>query len=323
MTKLFKQRLELLAELGTVETSKNGNYFVVLKENKQEITKEFTARCATKNTLHKLNSSFNYSKTFKEIVMLGSDNSILYKPADKEIFSKVSSRTVMMVPKLQKLYLYNKRCEFLRNYPTEFMKFYSLLKSFKSMKEVFAYLGVTAKVEFSVDLLEKCITGYQFKNKTVIIEANLLELNDTIRMAAQLGRDITQTDKSIKNLHTELIELISLQEADSYSDSSITPSYFNEIKEKLKDYNPTFYTSHKQLFLAGKKFVNCISSRSYKLDTHVFFSVDIDDVEIVFEIDRNNIIEAKAKYNRTFYDKQNIIAAVLNFKKSDNKDLPF
>jgi hypothetical protein len=247
--------------------------------------------------------------------MLTSDNKLRYKAQDREFYKSVTSQMISVMPKLAKLYLYNKRCEFLRNYDSGFMQYYNFLKSFRSMKEVFAFLGVTAKVDFTPSNLEKCMAGHNFKNKTILIEADLTVLNDTIRMAGELGMDITQTDKSIKNLHDELIHLINLKQADSYSDEQIVPPYFYKLKDILDEHNAVYYTSKRQLFLAGQAFHNCISGRSYKLATNMFFSMEINGVNMIFDIESDRIVEGKGMYNK--YHPQEVIAVaeILGFVK--------
>jgi len=316
MTTLFKKRLEILSELGTVELSPAGNYYVVLSTNETTIEKIFTARCATKNTLHKLNTNFSYKKRFREIIMLTSDNKIKYKPFNRDFYSNLTNTVVQSKPELLKLYVYNKKCEFLRNYSVEYLKFYSFLRSFRSMSEVFTYLGITAKVEYSPDLLEKCIVGYNFKNKTLILQSDLAVLNDTIRLANDIGRDITQTEKSIKNLHDELIEVINMKDAEGYSDEKIVPPYFDKFEKVLKPLGATFYTSKKQLFLAGKAFNNCIAGRSHRLNTDVFFSMNIGGIDMIFESQENQLVEGKGRYNTCYEDKVSIIEEILKFKKT-------
>lgn len=321
MTVLFQKRIEMLAELGSVQVSKGGNYYVVLRSSKANVLKTFSTRSVTKNTLSKLNTDFTYPKVHKEIVMLTLDNKLKFKQMEKNNYTPLSSKIVANNFSLAKLYLFNKKSEYLRHYHSGFLNHFNLLKSFKSMKEVFAFLGVTAKVEFTIENLEKLIEGYNFKNKTILIEGGLQNLRDCTRLAKTLEIDITQTNKSIINLHDDLIKITNNREAESYSDEVIIPLFFYELKEILDNYSAIYYTSKRALFLAGKTFHNCISGRSHRLHSDMFFSINITGVDMIFQVNKEGIVEGKGKYNKYDSERVLIVAEILKFVIAES--LPF
>jgi hypothetical protein len=324
MTELYKKRLELLGEIGEIKVSKNKNHYVILSSREDNVQTIFNSHNLTKNTLHKVGQFTGYKVKYDELVMLTSDNRLLYKAAmNKAAFVTLSKNIVREeFNQLKDLYFYNKKCEYLKNYESGYLAYYSYLKGFNSLKSAFSFLGCYDKNFYTPYNLGKLLTGNKFKNKLSLLKVEEMFIQDCITMINQTQEfEYYQSFKTIENIHDELSYKVSKKKIQDASNEEIVPSWFEKFDEKFRDCvtGLKYYKSERQLLCAGIEFKNCIASRFYNLDNHVFFSFNFNgDTPIICEIEKNitgyYVYEAKQKCNVSNLEAQSQLYKLLNLK---------
>lgn len=281
----FAERLKLLESYGEVKISKNGNYYIEVYVGVPIVSSNiYSIRSVTKNGLHKIGDPYTYKREVKAVLMLTAGNKLKYKHFDKNNFSPLSLsvvRNYSVNPALKHMFLYGRKCEFLRNYDNVFLSYYNFLKSFSSFKEVWKFLGVSSKVEVTEDNLVKLMLGQCLGSMEEVLKTSYDLLEDTITMAKALKFDLKSSKKSVKNLHDDLVILTNNKEAEGFSDESVTPTWFSQAVTALEGLDVVFHTSKRQLFLAGQKMKNCISGRSSYLSNYVFFTIVVGGEEYI------------------------------------------
>lgn len=305
--KLYKKRLELLGKLGDIRVSSKGNHYVVMSSDINSSRVEYGYYNVTKNKLSNVGKSYVKNIPVSRIILLTKDNVLKFKDTGiKSRFGVLSlndiRHTFIYNKDVCKLYFYNKRCEWIVN-DVNFdvlLKCHNLVKSFKSLRELLYHLGYRSKL-VDTSKLPLLILGYNFSNKSNLLLSNISELEDVIRMIIDLGReDYYTSNKSIFNIHNELVEIINMKELMSISDEVIVPSYAGnfEVKMELSGLQYTLLNNARLLALNGKKQHNCISSRSYKLSEDLFYEITYEGKLYSLQCNLEGIVEFKGAYNK-------------------------
>lgn len=307
-----KSKLELLDQLGEVLTSKSGSKYVILNSNVNRVTKEYSGYSVTKNTLSKLGEMYSYTKNEKTIILL-KDNKFFFKGIGST-FKALSKYNVIRFPELLELYVYNKKCEFLKNYNVSYLYYFNFLKSFTSFKEVKDFLGYTfisvndfLKLEFGSVLFFAHLpatTAVKFVNNS---EAKDL-YNDARRMAGE--NFISPTSLiSLREYHEELVNQQSLAFLESRSRDTIT---FPHPTDKIVNGDSIKrITSDYDLYKEGIEMSHCIGSRSFFLHSKVFLSILWQGNRYSCQISEKKIDEIKG-YKNTKAPEE--LITYLNFK---------
>lgn len=306
-TKLFKKRLELLSQIGEVQISDNGNYYVILFSNKFVHQIEYSPYSVTKNTLKLIGQTVTYRKKQERVLMLTKDNKLKYKNSSEKFFSSLSLKDLKTFfskdEKVLKLFFYNKRCEWILNYPEHMdmlLMSYNLIKSFKSLKELTYFLGYKNKLK-DINLLVNLIAGYNFSNKENLIKAQLYEITDSIRMIIQTeSYHYYLSDKSIANIHKELVQITNKASLDSLPNNPIYPEFKSKVDEKLAKTLIPFKSliSHRDLTEEGLIQNHCIGSKAYFLDKHLFYSILYNDERYSLHCNESQILEFRGSQNK-------------------------
>jgi hypothetical protein len=309
-TKLFKKRLELLAEIGPVIESESGNFYVILDEITTEYNKEVNQFSVTKSKLDDQFKQISYVKKSQELIMINKEGNLLYKGTiTGAYFRNLGISTIRNLmyrdffSKVLKLFLYNKRCEWIASSsdPLQLIPYFNLLKSFKSLKDLLKHLNYTAALHDLSDL-PKLIVGYSFQNKTNVIQSDFDILRDTARMIVQNGFvNYYDSDKSIRNIHDEIVVEINKKSLDNYSTEVIRPLYAGEVDLALLESNIKFIPldTARKLAENGFKLHHCIGSYAHKLEYELFYELIWGEESYSLRSNRSTLLECRGKYNST------------------------
>jgi hypothetical protein len=299
-----KTKLELLEQLGEVLTSSSGSKYVILDTIVNQVTREYSEYSVTKNTLKKMGEVYSYTKNEKTIVLL-KDNKFFFK-AINSTFKPLSKHNVLCFPKLLELYVYNKKCEFLKNYSVSYLRYFNFLKSFTSFKEVKDFLGYTfisvddfLKLDFGNVLFFAHLpatTAIKFVNNS---EAKEL-YRDSKRMAGVNFVSPTSLT-SLREYHDKLV----LEQSYEYlalKDTSVKwfahpIDKFLDVDEFVGDSSIKRITSDYDLYKEGLEMRHCIGSRGYHLNTKVFLSIVWENQKYSCQITDKNIDEIRGYRN--------------------------
>jgi hypothetical protein len=293
-----KTKLELLEQLGEVLTSSSGSKYVILDTIVNQVTREYSEYSVTKNTLKKMGEVYSYTKNEKTIVLL-KDNKFFFK-AINSTFKPLSKHNVLCFPKLLELYVYNKKCEFLKNYSVSYLRYFNFLKSFTSFKEVKDFLGYTfisvddfLKLDFGNVLFFAHLpatTAIKFVNNS---EAKEL-YRDSKRMAGVNFVSPTSLT-SLREYHDKLV----LEQSYEYlalKDTSVK-WFAHPIDKVLDGSSIKRITSDYDLYKEGLEMRHCIGSRGYHLNTKVFLSIVWENQKYSCQITDKNIDEIRGYRN--------------------------
>lgn len=303
MKNVHQLRNEALAKLGIVQTSKEGNRYVVLNKDNNLLETAYTCHNVTKNTLNMLGVTFTRPNPRSQVLLLVK-NKFMFKNYNDTKFSSLTVRHVRELPQLSECFLIGKKAEWLKNYPQiKYTRFWNLLKSFSSLKELLITLGVTFRIDdVDTNKLQNLINGFKFKNKQNLLLSSTAIVQDTQDMIISTGRfDLYNSDKSIQNIHDELIVIINQNRLESYSDIPVFPKYAKSICEKFNsiELEYTQLKSHRDIAIEGMVQQHCVGSRANALQDNCFFSIQYDGKQYTLQCTDRNIIELKGKCNTT------------------------
>ena len=293
-----KSKLELLSELGEIITSKSGSQYVVLLTEPELVTKEYHERSITKNTLNKLGQTFSYTKNNKMIILL-KNNKFYFKNLRGD-FAPLSKSDIFVAPALKELYFYGKKCEFLKNYSIEYLRYYQFLKSFTSFKEVKDFLGYTfISVEDFLTLDFNSVLYFSHLPANIAIKfvnnsESIQIYKDCKRMAGENFVSPTSLT-SLRNYHDELVLQQSLETLKLKSKSEVF--FEHHIDKAVDGVNIKRITNEYDLYKEGLEMSHCIGYRGYNLPYKVFLSILWENERYSCQITNDKIDEIKGYRN--------------------------
>lgn len=146
------------------------------------------------------------------------------------------------------------------------------------------------------------ISGYNFRNKENLIKAELYKIIDTVKMISTSNElHYYYSNKTIHNIHEELVLLNNKVKLESLSNEPIFPNYRKKIDEKLKETGVNFKSLISNRTLAEEGIIqkHCIGSKSYLLANNLFYSIRYENEHYSLHCDNNSIIEFRGSQNKT------------------------
>lgn len=305
--KLFQKRLELLSKIGTIQISKNGNYYVITDSQVIEFIVDYSYNSITKSNIKLLGQTSNYKRTKDSMIMLTKDNKLKYKNSTDKNFSSLNIKAIRTFfsgnLRIVKLFFYNKKCEWVANYPkyiSSFVDSYNLIKSFKSLRELLLFLGYRSKLT-DITKITNLIAGYNFSNKENLIKAQLYEITDCIRMILTSNSEHYYTsNKSIHNIHEELVKELNKIKLESLSGDPIWPEYKLKVDSKLEKAKVPFKSLLSERSLAEEGMIqsHCIGAKSHLLSSNLFYSILYNEETYSLHCNAFQILEFRGSRNK-------------------------
>lgn len=296
-TKLYKKRIEILKEIaydGEVYLSKRGSYYCHLKEpDRTVVNTKYNYSNVTKSTINRLGESFTYPSSDCTIVTLSKANklSLISNKSIKSLTSKVIKGS-SFTDKLLKIFLYNKKAEWIKDNPKWFnLRIATQFSSLKEMKNWFGYDFIScSKFEefFTVDkwgLL--CYSkGREDLANIISTKTSSNEIEDSLRMSKYCGVDIKihkSKEKNKKN-HDYLVKLYNLKKKTEITQPKYEyeTEFFNRLTEIGLEWE--HLNTEYLLLEEGKRQYHCIGSKGSSLRTSLFLSILYKDKRYSLEI---------------------------------------
>lgn len=310
---VLKIRTKLLMSIEGATVSKAGNAYVILHRNADKKEFELTPYSVNKSTINNMGEMLYYPKNESTILMILKNGKLRIKLKDH--FKSFTPKTFLALrctissalfnrseQTLKSILMLNRKSEWLKNKPWYYLKYFNLLKSFKSEKEFLKFIGVTFRLEINKEEeLNRLIIGFRFKNKHALLESDPQEVEDVIGMIRDTkNTSFYNSDKKMRHIHDELVLLVAKKKASKLSNKSVLPSYAETMLSRLNksDLKIELLDSPRKLFQEGAIQHHCVGSRHTQLKESMFFSTLYDDKRYTFQISNRGILEAKGQFNK-------------------------